>query len=272
MKKRFIVLIDFSAHSENLIKYAYDWSKQVDAELLLVHETSILAPVLIDNESRVGIARQINADALRKLKELAGQILPPDLKVNYDVSEIYLQTTLEKYLAEPFNNLIMIGLKGTGLLKKIFMGSVATQVIDRTNNIVVAMPKEISSFSHEKIFVAITEKHPLNILELNNFLSFYDNKKTSLCFFHLAKPKEKIKPIENQLKELSKLFEDRFSTTYEIYEGSSSFFDIKKVINNRIDEILIVQKGSRHLTDQFFRKFLINELVFEGQTPLIVLP
>ena len=61
-------------------------------------------------------------------------------------------------------------------------------------------------------------------------------------------------------------------------------FDLKKnkkedlancgefVINNKIDEMLIVQKGSRLLTDQLFRRFLINELVYEGQTPLIVLP
>jgi len=272
MKKRFIVLIDFSVHSENLIKYACDWAKQVNAELLLIHETAILAPVLMDNESRAGIARQINAEALKKLEELTEKNLAPGLKVSYDVSENYLQSTLEKYLAEPFNNLVLVGLKGTGLLKKIFMGSIATQVIDKTNNIVVAMPKEISSFSHEKIFVAVTEKHPLNILELNKFLDFFAKEKASLCFFHLAKPNEKIKRIEKQLSELSKLFEDKFDASFEVYEGSSSFKDIQKVINNKIDEILIVQKGSRHLTDQLFRKFLINELVFEGQTPLVVLP
>ena len=272
MKKRFIVLIDFSAHSENLIKYAYDWSKQTNAELLLVHETAVLAPVLIDNRSRAEIAQQINAEALEKLKGLTNKILPYGLKVSYDVSENRLQTTIEKYLEEAFDNLILVGLKGTGLLKKIFIGSVANQVIDKTNNIVVAMPKEISRFSHEKIFVAITEKHPLNTPKLAHFLNFFDKENTSLCFFHLAKPNEKNKPMENQLKELSKLFEDKFNTSYEIYDGSSSFSDIKKVINNKIDEILIVQKGSRHLTDQLFRKFLINELVFEGQTPLVVLP
>jgi hypothetical protein len=152
------------------------------------------------------------------------------------------------------------------------MGSVATQIIDKTNNVVVAMPKEISSFTHEKLFVAITERHPLNMPELINFLSYFDEKKTSLCFFQLAKPGEQIKPIEKELKALTSLFGDKFNTSYEVYEGSNSFTDIKKVINNTIDEILIVQKGSRHLTDQFLRQFLINELVYAGQTPLVVLP
>jgi hypothetical protein len=57
-----------------------------------------------------------------------------------------------------------------------------------------------------------------------------------------------------------------------IYEGNNPFNDIKKVINNNNGQMLIVQKGSRLLTDHFFRKFLINELVYEGQTPLVVLP
>ncbi|MNE57231.1 hypothetical protein D3C80_1521830 [compost metagenome] len=68
------------------------------------------------------------------------------------------------------------------------------------------------------------------------------------------------------------MFSDRFNTDFAIYEGNNPFDDIKKIINNKNDEMLIVQKGSRHLTDQLFRKFLINELVYEGQTPLIVLP
>ena len=134
------------------------------------------------------------------------------------------------------------------------------------------MPKEIDTFSHEKIFVAVTEKHPLNILELNKFLNLIDSKNTSITFFYLAKPNEKTKGIEKHLRELCAMFVDRFNTDFAIYEGNNPFEDIKKVINNKIDELLIVQKGSRLLTEQLFRRFLINELVYEGQTPMIVLP
>ncbi|MBK7426529.1 MAG: hypothetical protein IPI60_05615 [Saprospiraceae bacterium] len=89
----------------------------------------------------------------------------------------------------------------------------------------------------------------------------------------MAAPNEITKTIEKELERLTALFKDRFNTSFEIYEGSNPFEDIKKVINNKIDEILIVQKkGSRLLTDQLFRKFLINELVYDAQTPLIVLP
>jgi hypothetical protein len=57
MEKRFIILVDFSAYSENLIKYACDWSKQVNAELHLIHQTVVMAPAFSDSISRAAIAR-----------------------------------------------------------------------------------------------------------------------------------------------------------------------------------------------------------------------
>lgn len=272
MTKRFIILIDFSEYSSNLIKYAYDWSKQANAELLLVHQTNVLLPGLIDYSSKQQIIQQNNQKALDKLKSLTNDIISSSDKVSFFVSEINLQTILTNLLAEPFHNLIFTGLKGTGLLKQLFIGNVALQLIEKVKNIVVAMPKEIYSFNHEKIFIAVTEKHPLNILELNYFLNFFDKENTCLTFFYLAKPNEKTKGIEKQLNNLHSLFSEKFDTKTVIYEGSTPFEDIKKIINNKEEEMLIVQKGSRLLTDQLFRRFLINELVYEGQTPLIILP
>ncbi len=272
MRKRFIVLIDFSEYSSNLIKYACDWAKQVNAEILLVHQTMVMTPALTESEGKQQIAQHANNEALQKLELLAKELIFNTVKLSYNVSEIHLQITLPQLLAEPFENLIFVGLKGTGILKKIFLGSVALQVINNSNNTVVAMPKEIDTFSHREIFVAVNKKGPYDILKLNNFLKFIENENTNITFFYLAKPHEKTSGIEKQLQELSDLFSHSYSTRFAIYEGNSPFDDISMVINNKIDEMLIVQKSSRLLTDRFFRKFLINTLVSEGQTPLIVLP
>ncbi len=134
------------------------------------------------------------------------------------------------------------------------------------------MPKEIAAFSHERIFVALTEKYPLDISELNRFLNFIDSNNTLITFFYLAQPNETTTGVKKQLADLSNLFADRFNTNTAIYEGNNPFEDIKNVINNKEEEMLVAQKGSRLLSDQLFRRFLINELVYKGQTPLIILP
>lgn len=272
MRKRFILLIDFSEYSSNLIKYACNWSKQTNAELLLVHQTIVLSPALTDDKSKQEITQYANNEARQKLKALAKTLIPNTIKVSYSVSESHLHLTIDKLLTEPFENLIFVGVKGTGLLKKIFLGSVALDIIDNTKNIIVAMPKEIDVFSHEKIFVAVSEKNRLNVEGLSNFLKFIDNKNTNITFFYLAKPNEETRGMEKQLQKLSEMYADRFNTNFAIYEGKDPYNDIKKVINSNIDEILIIQKGSSFMTDLFFKRFVINKLVYEGQTPLIVLP
>lgn len=272
MGKRFILLIDFSEYSGNLIKYAYEWSIKVNAKLILVHKTMALVPAFAASETRQHIYQNENDEALIKLKGLVNALIPNSLNVSYSVSERPLQFILTKLLSEAYENFIFVGLKGTGLLKKIFLGSVAIQVIESIQGITVAIPKEISVFSQGKIFVAIAEKYALNIRALNRTLNLFDKENTSITFFHLAKRHEKANEVEDRVRELSVLFANRFNTNFCIYEGEHPFEDIKKVINRNVNEILIVQKGSRLLTDQLFRKFVINELVYEGQTPLIVLP
>lgn len=272
MKKRFILLIDFSRLSGNLIRYASEWAQQINAELLLVHKITVLAPALADDKSRQQIAQYNYLEALEKMNALAKEIIPQNVLVSYSISENNLEITLLQLLGESFENLVFVGLKGTGFLKKIFLGSVALQVIENLKGITVAMPKEISTFSHIRIFVGVTENYPLNIIELKKFLNFIDKEKTSIIFFHLSKPHEKITGMETQLENLVQFFSSKFNASFRIYEGNDPFLDIKRVINNKYDEMLIVQKGSRLLTDQLFRKFLVNDLVYEGQTPLIILP
>lgn len=272
MEKRFIVLIDFSACSNSLLKYASQWSAEADAKLLLVHQSIVVAPAFMDPESKESVVRDVNNEALEKLKILAGEIVSEKSEIEYSVSDNHLQLTLERLLQEPYEHLIFVGLKSTSLLKKLFIGNTALEMIDNTNEIVVTIPVEVDRFSHRKIFIAVSDKHPINILALRKLFYSFSTKETSITFFHLTKPGENAHEIEKYLSELAVMFGEDYRANYAIYEGNNPFEDIKKVINNKIDEILVVQKGSRILTDQLFRKFAINELVYEGQTPLIVLP
>lgn len=272
MKKRFIVLIDFSSYSKDLLLYAADWCRSIEAELVLVHKTYVMAPALADTESKQAMAQVAREDAINKLEAFASELLPSGIVYTVEVTDGPLENFLFILLSQPYEHLVLVGLKGTGIFKQLFIGSVALDVIEHINEVVVAIPKHINRFSHDKLMIAVSDKHVFNVLALNNFLQFLDNERTWIQFFYLAQPYENTDTIEKQLKDLTALFANRFPAEYKIYKGESPFEDIRKVINNKIDEILIVQKGSRLLSDQLFRKFLINELVYEGETPLIVLP
>ncbi len=272
MKKRFIVLVDFSENTQNLLKYAYVWSKEANSELLIVHQTHQSAPTFAERDAKADINQYIKSEALEKLTELTNSIFHPSTLVSYSVAELPISTIVQKHLAEEYENIVLVGIKGTNLLKKLFLGSTTIKIIDNIDNLVVGIPTDINHYSHEKLFVAVSENHPFNLLAFNKYLDFVNGGKISITFFHIAKANKHSVLLEKQLQDLSNLYADRFETTYSIFEGKDAFEDIKLVINNKIDEMLVVQKGSRLLTDQLFRKFLINELVYEGQTPLVILP
>lgn len=272
MKKRFLVLIDFSPNNACLLRYAYDWSRIVHAEVLLVHHTTVLLPLLTDQDSKLTLKKIARDEALEKLKNFAKETLPDTAKMQYLVSDASLLSVLSKSLKEPFEHLVFLGLKGAGVLKKIFIGSTAIRVIENTGAIIAAIPLNVEQFSAAKIYVAINDKYPLNIIGFNRFLQFIENEAAQIIFFSLTKPEDDIDSVERYLRDLSDMYKKSMNATYELYSGANLFENIKSVMNNKSGELLVLQKGSRLLTDHYFRKFVINELVYDGETPLIVLP
>lgn len=272
MTKRFILLLDLAPGAVNLLTYAAEWATRCPAEFVLVHRTSVVAPALADVETKRGIVEHAAAEARRELAALARTYLPKGALVHYEVSADPLQRTLERLLAQPYRDLVLVGMKGTGPVEQVLVGSVALEVINSTGNCVVAVPKDVHVSSRITLHVSVSDKYPLNILELNNYLTFLEPGQVRITFFHLAAPGEVAVGMEQRLRELAELFGHRFATDHAVFEGADPFQDIRKVVTDRADEVLVVQRGSRLLTDQLFRKFLLNELVTEGHLPLVVLP
>ncbi len=271
-KRRLIVLIDFSETSANLLRYAFDWSKLARAELCLVHHTEIISPALSDHDHRSSLIARINDEGMEKLKKLVETVMPGEAIPDCRVSEKPLKTILHNLEEEEADNLVLVGLKGTGLLKQIFLGSVALQVIENTHCAVAAVPRETDRFHHRKIFVALTPGQPLNFPALQHLLDFVSPASPELVFFSLLKKGESARLAEKNLRETAAFFAGRCRSSHILYQGQELSADMVAFIKQHINDMLVLQKGSRLLAENLFRKFLVNELVYAGQLPLVVLP
>lgn len=272
MKKRFLVLVDYSPASAGLLRYAYQWSLHTGAELMLVHHTTVMMPVLTDHSDKQALKKLANDEALERLKGFARETLPELVRISCVASEAPLLTTLAKLLKEPYEHLVFLGLKGTGPVKKLFFGSTAVRVIENTGHLVAAIPKNTGVFQNTKVYVAIHDKNPLNIIGFNRFLSFLEDKVHQLVFFTITKPEDDPGPIERYLQDLRDMYKGSVGATYEMYNGHDLLENIKSIISHTPGQLLVLQKGPRLLSDHYFRKFVINELIYDGKTPLIVLP
>lgn len=272
MEKRFVVLIDFSEYSADLLRYAYDWSTKAEARLLLVHQTVVVAPAMADTATLVALAEVTNQEALTKLERFAREILPGEAKVDFMATDQPVDKMMERIREDPSDFLVLMGVKGTGKLKQIFLGSFVIEVIDQADAIVVAMPRNVTRFVSEKFYVAIHSGDRLNTKALDILLNFSQGHVRALTFFSMAETKIVLPDVEQYLAELVKQYSDRVNADYKVYHGENAYDSIRKVINNQTTELLVIQRRSMSLTNQPLRKFIINELVYEGQTPLVVLP
>jgi len=269
MKKRLLIPIDFSPYSEVLLRTAGVWSDALNADVIVLHQMPGRAPALADNHSRRQILDVERKEAELQIEDLLDTCMPQCDRVKYRVSERNLVHVLtEMYNSNEYNDLIMLGLKGTGLLKQVLMGSMATRIIEELGHATVAVPLRGDAFRPTELLVGVTYRHPINEDALREVLAWFGDFIGKVRFFTVVLPDDDYTAATDHAHGLGK----RFGGEVQIFTGTDAFATVRSHLAQRPDAMLVVQRGSRALTDRLFRSFLINSLVHEGSTPLMVIP
>lgn len=278
MKNRLITLIDFSIYSHALAELAVRWGRIASAQLVFVHEVPGLVPSMADTSSKDEIVKNEKEEALEKLRRFTATETY-EIDVRFVVTGSHLLTTINELLSEGFNDTILVGIKGTGMLKQMLIGNTASMVIDEINRTVVAVPDKLCAVPNEfcnlvpkRLVVSLNYKFPLNEEALNDFLNQYNNATQEIEFISSIDNDEKEDKAKDYLNKLSDKYSMNLKSSYRVFIGKKHFEQIKNYVQSSPNTVLIVQKGSRNLTDLLFRKFLINEVIHDGSLPMVVLP
>lgn len=271
-KTRFVVLIDFSSYSEAQLRLAEAWCMTLDAELLLVHRVSAVVPVMADREMKDQVVSDRKKAAQEQLRQYAAGILVHHLEVHFHITEQNLLSELPLLLRNQYDDLVFVGLKGTGFLKKYLLGSTAAAMIDQLDHIVVAVPSTVASWSVSVLHFAVSPRHPLNNSAFDRFLERFSSVIQRIHFISILADDDSHGETCAYLEELTQQYTAIKPTTTDVFYGNDAFSSLKNYMYDHPDGVLVVQRGSRSLTDQIFRRYLVDELVDHGHIPLIVLP
>lgn len=269
---RIFVLVDFSLYTESLIKVASNWAEIMNAELMLIHEVPRIVPVMVDDKTRYTIIEYEKEEAISRLKALKEKSIPDWISVEFKVTEKRLESIIPQLKSQNEEVLIMLGLKGTGLLKKIFIGSVATKILDELNEITVGVPIKINQALPESLIIPVDPKYPVNYKRLDQLLEILKNSLKSIEFISIVKSDDFENRSQNYLKEINHIYENRISTSCKLFKSRFIFEEVKTYMEDRNKSFLVLQKGSSSMTDLTFRRFFINRVLHDGSIPLIVLP
>jgi len=272
-QNRIIALIDYSKYSEILLKFIDNLPIKSDYKLLLLHKSLEITPVLTDSNIRSLLEQKEIDNDKEWLKFYAKEKL---ISKNDFFSMVIKDSIIDTVdlLAKDadFENLIAIGSKGTNNIKTKLLGSTTTHIIDFVESPVIVIP-ELQKFEIlTNCAIALSYHKRINVKQLiHNLKTYFPNIKT-IDLLTVNRPKDNKAKNSMYLAEVSDVLESHnLKITSHFFEGEDVAGRILHFISSLDSCLLVAQKGGRSIKDKLFRKLIINELLLNLNTPLMVL-
>lgn len=270
MKKRFIVLIDFSDHSKFLLQLAYDWAKKADIELLLVNHTMQPVPALGDHEVISSLKESTEQQALKDLRHFAQTAVGDDPLLQYLTSTSHLVSVIEELQSAGTADYVFVGLNDKTVFDKLLFGSTAAELSKQLQSVIFAFPTIVNQVDLSKVYIGVNERFPLNKAALQSLLQIKQEVIQQFSFFSIVKEKQEAAKAEESLQALMNEYQPYIHTSYEVLIAKDPPEAVKNFMLNN-EGILAIQKGPRALAD-IFRPFFTTEMIYMAKVPLIILP
>lgn len=270
MKRRFIALLDFSEHSEVLLKFSYNWALQAGAELLLVHYITRPLPTLGDRETLDKVKHNAIEQTLSKLKNFAEATVGNDVSIKYH-ADVYNVSSAIIDLQRPGTiDYIFVGMNDKSALENLIMASTAVKLANRVDSIVIALPTADTNYNFSSMHIAIKQPYPLGEARFEELLSIAPGKIGQVNFFSVLEPGADRSKAMHYLEDICTRYKRLVPSSCQVIEAEHTTDAIKEHMQKN-KGVLVVQKGPRNFVD-IFRKFFTTEIINHAQIPVIILP
>ncbi|WP_291779211.1 universal stress protein [Cecembia sp.] len=264
------VMVDFSDYTESTLKMVKTWVAGKKAEIKVLHQLDFHLPTLANHDLRLKLLYDHKRKLLNQWLKLNKEIFGSSDAVSLEILEEPILEYLKKIDEDA---MIFMGLKGGGILKQIFLGSMVSEVIERLNHITVAVPKTFKKEdAFDKLVVTAHPKFGFNEEVFGRLMTCLPTSVRSIHWVSIAREGDDEDTLYDYLRMLSIMHTLDLKNEISVFIGADVFSKVKSFFNENGNQMLLIQKGGRTFQDKIFRKFLVNELVFDGSIPLIVLP
>lgn len=271
--KQILVPIDFSEASRNAAKYATSFAKVFHADVLLLNvvsppiiaDDSFLAPVMVTqaekvNESKRLMEGQVNFLAKQYPSRVSGSVtegLPEDAVIE-----------IAKNCA---TDLIIAGMKGKGKSNSIF-GSVATAII-RKRQLPVLLVPERATFQPMK-YITLASDFAAN-MEVNRYQLLWEIAEQFSSEIDILNI-EKSEGVMTQDAIIGKMRTSRaflkFNHQFYALKVKNITKEILSFIKDHPTDLLVMVEHSHTMLERIFSRDHTQEMSYETEVPLLVVP
>jgi nucleotide-binding universal stress UspA family protein len=269
--KLIIAPTDFSAISDNAIRYATDMAVAMGTNLMLVHVYQL--PISFSEVPLVTISmdeiRKISEDKLAELKQNIVTITEKKLKIFTEsrLGEVSEEITKLTEALAPFA--IVMGTRGTTGAGRFFMGSNSISVIAKVGVPVFIVPPGVRFKPFKKVglatdLVAVIDNTPVS--KIREMVQFFDAELHVLNVdyhhkrFTPSTPEETMN-MDSLLAGMNPLYD--FIENKDIDQGLNDFAE-----KNDLDLVITLPK-KHSMLERFFEKSTTRELIHESHIPIM---
>ena len=268
MIKKILVPTDFSENADLALKYAIQVANQFGATIYVLHAYLIASSAgnLVSIDHFVKADRQQEVDELvDKMKPLlsANARLEAHVKNGNPVDSIRLAA--EKMKAD----LIIMGTKGAGGMRKFFLGSTASQVVLHSEIPVLVIPWAFEHFRISTLTLALDDKKIEDLKILKPILDLVKSFGANLNLLSVRNEEHPLTKIDSDLEDHLTKQGVKFSRVIEdspdVIEGIQNF------VNREHSDLLCLIHHPRGFFQRIFDTSISKEMSFDSRVPLMIL-
>jgi hypothetical protein len=267
-----LALIDLTPNSIAVIRLAHWWSTTAERPLHLLHDVKKVLPALTDQETQEAWFAMESTEARIKAQRMGDEAVGAQTFFPIHISRDRIMEQIELLHGRERLNVIFVGAKGTGFLDRVLKGSHIITLTEKFEIPIVAVPVGYEYRGKIDLHVAVSHHHPFDAASFLSFFKRHEALIRSVEFLSVDTDEADQVPNMALLATLAGECRLEIPVTSRSYQGRDPLSVFKEHLTGDPARMLIVQKGSRSWADQMFRKFLVNELVYDGSVPMIILP
>lgn len=272
--KKIICPVDFSENSLDAARFALRFAAIAESEIKFLYVSSVLIPT-------GGISYGIEVETPAYHLKLRTEELEEQIDALYKEAELVRDTTLAVCQAVDYASvvhgitdsainygadLIIMGTKGAAGLKRIFMGSVTTSVIETAHCPVLAIPASFNVRYVEKVGLATemanVEKEAAKAVEFARIFN------ARLDLFHVSVRQPDGEKLVGELKAATGYDNITFTEVVPDIEGDVSGGLSDYVEKNRPD-VLVMFYTQRNWFDKLVLGSRTKNVVFQAETAVL---
>lgn len=276
--RKILVPTDFSDNAFKAIAYAAEIARAKKGIIHLLHviEPSLnMATMQTDSQNRKVVKNR--SDRLQRTLKAARAVYP-DIRIIPWLAGGKVVDSILTYAREKKVNLVVMGTKGAGGLKKFFVGTVTAEVVSKSPVPVLTVPVSYQVQQPEKILFATNQfEKSKRILNKITAIPKLFNSEIHVVVFKQTDGSEHADLIYNQeqLDDYLRFLREAFPALIfqgALLKGDNFEFATDSYCNEHGGDMMVMVTYPKSFFERIFQQSETKQMVFHSTRPILAIP